>query len=100
MVVPNIETNNFKISQYPIKNKIAQFDLGLSCSENNGEILAVFDYCTELFERNTVEKMSENFVKLVEEICKNEKVTIGDISLGKEYCLKSENEELEIEFNF
>lgn len=100
MSVPDIKTEKFKICEHKIKNNMAQFDLNLSCSERNGQIVASIEYCNQLFKKATIEKMLDDLIKISEMVVKNKKLKLGDIFLTEKEYLNRNNNEFEIEFNF
>ncbi|MDP4196834.1 MAG: amino acid adenylation domain-containing protein, partial [Bacteroidota bacterium] len=50
------------------ENTVAKFDLTLSISESENELLCGFEYNCDLFEKSTIEKMASHFINLIEEL--------------------------------
>ncbi len=59
------EIKNSKWQPYPFEHKTAKFDLELSVIEIDGKILFSFEYCTKLFKKDTVERFTVYFKKIV-----------------------------------
>ncbi|ASS75463.1 hypothetical protein CIG75_11070 [Tumebacillus algifaecis] len=50
---------------YPLAGQMAQFDLTLTMTEHDGELLASFDYNSDLFDAATIERMSGHLTELL-----------------------------------
>ncbi|WP_198299647.1 non-ribosomal peptide synthetase [Tumebacillus avium] len=50
---------------YPLPQQMAQFDLTLTMTEHDGELLAAFEYNTDLFDAATMERMSGHMAQLL-----------------------------------
>jgi tyrocidine synthetase-3 len=90
---------DFKVTPYETENKTAMFDLNFEASENGEEIDCCFQYCTKLFERETIELMKERFLILIESILDNRDVEIRDLD-WKILLEKEINNVQEVEFDF
>ncbi len=74
-----------------LKNRIAKFDLTMSCLEVNGHIYVEFEYCTKLFFKETIERMKNHFKILVRQVIQHPETAIG------QYEMISDEEKLVIE---
>lgn len=72
------ELPNLKLSRVEIERESAKFDLTISMTETETEIRGVWEYSTDLFERETIQRMIGNFQTLLEGIVENpeEKVSL------------------------
>ncbi|MBV9927176.1 MAG: amino acid adenylation domain-containing protein, partial [Acidobacteria bacterium] len=52
----------------PLEQQVAQFDLTLSLAEVDDELAGAFEYNTELFDAETVERMAGHLRRLLEEV--------------------------------
>src|SRR5882672_1269714 len=59
----------------------AKFDLTLNLSEHAGRLQASFEYCADLFERTTIERMCEHFGVLLESIVADPDQSIDTLGL-------------------
>ncbi|HDR6246264.1 TPA: amino acid adenylation domain-containing protein [Bacillus cereus] len=50
----------------PVNTSISKFDLSLACEEIDGEIILHFEYATDLFERETILRFMEQFVRTLQ----------------------------------
>ncbi|TCP59043.1 amino acid adenylation domain-containing protein [Tumebacillus sp. BK434] len=50
---------------YALPQQMAQFDLTLTMTEHDGELLASFEYNTDLFDTGTIERMSGHLARLL-----------------------------------
>ncbi len=62
---------NQKTSRYGFEHKIAKFDLTLTAIEINQGIQFAMEYRTQLFKRETIERMAEQFVNILTQIIEN-----------------------------
>ncbi|SEB35211.1 amino acid adenylation domain-containing protein [Tenacibaculum sp. MAR_2009_124] len=72
---------DLSISDYDFDAIIAMFDLSLNVSENNEGISLEMLYCTDLFERATIERMLIHFEKLLRGIVADIAQPINGISM-------------------
>jgi amino acid adenylation domain-containing protein/non-ribosomal peptide synthase protein (TIGR01720 family) len=65
----------------PLEHKVAQFDLTLAMAETDGQMVASFEYNTDLFEDATVDRMIHHFDHLLRQCIACPERAIGEISL-------------------
>ncbi|MDQ1350458.1 MAG: hypothetical protein QG657_760 [Acidobacteriota bacterium] len=63
-----IDIPGLKLTPYHFKNKIANFDLSLTAMENDNDLVFIFEYCTRLFKKETIERFIGYFKKIVEAV--------------------------------
>jgi non-ribosomal peptide synthetase component F len=68
----------------PYEVKITKFDLELSGIEVGKRIWYTFDYRTNLFKKETIERMRRHFLKIIEEVVNHPDIKISDINLVSE----------------
>ena len=56
-----LELESLKVSNYETGNKTSKFDLSLQLSADQGNISGYWEYCTALFHKPTIERLSEHF---------------------------------------
>ncbi len=76
-----ISIEGLEFKPYGLENKIAKFDLTVSAVEANNNIALNFEYCTKLFGKNTIERMVEHYIKIIEAITTNLEISIKDIGI-------------------
>ena len=64
-----------------LRQRISQFDLSLMMAEANDEILASFEYNEDLFDPNTIERLSHHFETLLEGIAANPEQKLYELPL-------------------
>lgn len=79
-----LETYDFKLKAYEFKHNVSQFDLLLGAVEEKDEILFVFDYCTKLFNRDTVERFANHFLNILIRVTENPDLKLLNIDLLSE----------------
>ena len=60
---------------------VAKFDLTLSLAEQGGQFHCSWEYATDLFEAETVERMAAHFEALLEALTLNTQQAIGNVSM-------------------
>ncbi|MDG1462420.1 MAG: condensation domain-containing protein, partial [Gammaproteobacteria bacterium] len=62
----------------PVQSDTAKFDLSLYVSESSSALSCIFEYNTDLFEANTIERMLNHFEVLLESVAANASVNVAD----------------------
>ncbi|MCC6809100.1 MAG: amino acid adenylation domain-containing protein, partial [Deltaproteobacteria bacterium] len=73
----------------------AKFDLTMTLCENEGRLEGVIEYATDLFDRETIERMVGHYQKLLSAIAKNPDEKIGALEMLGE----AERQKLVVEWN-
>jgi len=76
--------NDLKISQFSFKKHVAVFDLSLIIMEINNNFDFNFDYRTQLFKKETIEKFILYFKTIMSEILKNPNKKIHQLEMVPE----------------
>lgn len=74
--------DNLTIKANEFDRNIAKFDLTLSMVEKNGELSAIFEYNTDLFYENTIARMSEQYVQILQSIIEDIDEPIATIKIA------------------
>jgi acyl carrier protein len=87
-------------SSHGYKNTTAKFDLVVELIETPEQIVGCFQYCTQLFSRNTIELMMERFMALIANVLDNEEALISqlDYRIAAEKEMKQVVDEFEFDF--
>lgn len=72
---------DLKITPLPIDNGIAKFDLTLYIEDTKEELIGFLEYSSDLFRRDTIERMWSNFHTLLTEIVANPHTKIDRLPL-------------------
>ncbi len=72
---------DLELGSYHLDPKIAQFDLSLHLWKEGSGYLGRFEYCTDLFHPETVERLSSNFERLLQAIVNAPQQTISNIPI-------------------
>lgn len=75
--------------------KISKFDLSLEVVPAEDEFKLTFEYCTKLFNKDTIERFSFHFINILEQIVDNYELKITDIDILSE----DERNKILYEFN-
>ncbi|MEH2027051.1 non-ribosomal peptide synthase/polyketide synthase [Nostoc sp.] len=90
-----IELTGLTVSELPIESSTAKFDLTLSMENTLTGLMGVWEYNTDLFDSSTIERMTGNFVTLLEAIVANPQERISQLPM----LTASEQQQLLIEWN-
>jgi len=91
----NIKLDNLSLKQYNIRNTISKFELTLNALEKENTLEFRMDYCTKLFNKETIERMSNHYIKVLDNIINNIEIKISEIELLTE----EERNQILYEFN-
>ena len=81
----NQEANQLHITDYSYQGQGARFDIlfEINILRNNGLKLTI-EYRSDLFETQTIDKMNEYYMRIVNTICDTPEISIGDLSILSE----------------
>ncbi|MCK4258890.1 MAG: amino acid adenylation domain-containing protein [Halanaerobiales bacterium] len=66
---------------YYVKHNVARFDLTLEIQRNSDEMIGKFEYNSNLFRESSIEKMSQHFLTLCEQVIKDQTSKVCEYSL-------------------
>ncbi|KYC42731.1 non-ribosomal peptide synthetase [Scytonema hofmannii PCC 7110] len=90
-----VELSGLSISSFPIESTTAKFDLTLVMENTAAGLVGVWEYNTDLFNPDTIERMTGHFVTMLEGIIANPKQRISQLPMLTEV----EQRQLLIEWN-
>ncbi|BAY78555.1 amino acid adenylation domain-containing protein [Nostoc linckia NIES-25] len=79
--ISEVELAGLTISSLPVEGATAKFDLTLSLQNTNTGLVGIWQYNADLFDANTIERMSGHFVTLLEGIVANPQERIAQLPL-------------------
>ncbi|WP_145962247.1 condensation domain-containing protein, partial [Thermoflavimicrobium daqui] len=79
-----LELAGSSVVPFEMDVQTTRFDLELHMWQNAGELQGYLVYSQDLFKSETMERMAEHFIQLVEGICENESVPISELPLTNE----------------
>ena len=82
--LPSAQLEELTIEPVAISSGATQFDLTLAMAEAGETIEGVFDYRTDLFDKATIERMSQHYRHVLEQIVAEPEQTIGRVALMTE----------------
>ena len=90
-----IEMTGLKVTDLPLENTTAKFDLTLAMVHTDNALKGVWEYNTDLFDSGTIERLAGHFVNLLAGIVANPQAQISQLPLLTE----GEQQQLLIEWN-
>jgi amino acid adenylation domain-containing protein len=63
-----VNLGGIELESHPIEQRAAQFDLTLTLIEDEGRLMASFEYDTALFDAATIHRYADNFVTLLKSV--------------------------------
>lgn len=89
---------NLKMTPVQYRNKISKFDLTLFVEKGKKELFFEFEYASSLYRMETIKKLAENFLGILDTISSNKEIKLENIEIEG---LVIENTEIEnVKFNF
>ncbi|MBD8048442.1 non-ribosomal peptide synthetase [Clostridium faecium] len=79
--IGNIEIEGLKFRPYEFENKISKFDITLSAVELKDKIIFSLEYCTKLFKRETIERLSKHYINILKEVTNNVEIKLSEIEI-------------------
>ncbi|MFB2880052.1 non-ribosomal peptide synthase/polyketide synthase, partial [Floridanema aerugineum] len=76
-----VDLDGLKLTTVEVENPIAKFDLGLGMESTPNGLVGWWEYNTDLFNGNTIERMTGHFVTLLEAIVANPQTPISRLPI-------------------
>ncbi|MFY0632129.1 MAG: AMP-binding protein, partial [Flavobacteriaceae bacterium] len=86
----SFKLGDLELEGQPFDYEVSKYDFSLNIIEGNGLISLSFEYCIDLFDRSTIERMASHFVNLTKEIVSAPNKVIGS------YQMLTSSEQLEL----
>lgn len=90
-----LELMDLEINNVDYHNKSSKMDITCEVWEKNNQLIINFEYCTKLFQSDTISRFAENYITLTESLCMNPYETIAN----QEMISKEEKELILSDFN-
>ncbi|BET55544.1 amino acid adenylation domain-containing protein [Bacillus subtilis] len=84
MGIPSYKSDSLTLNTIEFPYQFSKFDLTLFAHESVDSISFSFEYSTQLFKQDTIKKMADHFISLIENCLGRKESKIGDVSLMKE----------------
>ncbi|MFD2169209.1 amino acid adenylation domain-containing protein [Tumebacillus lipolyticus] len=81
----SVELSGLTMEFHPWSTDTAKFDLSLLMTEEQDRVVGKLEYSTALFEKATIERIGQHFLRLVERVAEDPDVLIDDIRLLDEH---------------
>jgi amino acid adenylation domain-containing protein len=91
----DLDLTGLSVTSLPIENAISKFDLTLSMENTANGLVGVWEYNTDLFDSQTIERMMGHFVTLLVAIVENPQQQISQLPI----LTASEQQQLLVEWN-
>ena len=95
MDMSSSEIAGLKFTPYDFKNEISKFDLTIWAVESGPTIQLDIEYCTQLFKKETIERLARHFRNILARTVRNPDLILGEIDPLSE----AERKQLLEEFN-
>jgi thioesterase domain-containing protein/acyl carrier protein len=77
--IPVLELEELQVSSVFVDREIANFDLSMSVHEQKGQLTAVLQYKTDLFRSQTIARMLEQYINLLERLILHPEQQLSDL---------------------
>ncbi|MCW5312693.1 condensation protein [Nostoc sp. KVJ3] len=78
---PSLELPGLTITSLKVENKTVQFDLLLELNETEQGLFGVWEYNTDLFDRGSIVKLSNNFATILNKIATHPESKLNELKL-------------------
>lgn len=82
--VGEVELPDLTLSDFHLERKVSRFDLSLAMAETDSGLVGEWQYSTDLFDRNTIERLTTHFQNLLKAIADNPSQTVDELTLLSE----------------
>ena len=93
--LPKVNFNNTKVEYYIPDNRTSKFDLTLEIIPTDDEYSMRFEYCTKLFNKSFIERLSSHYINILNAILSHPEIKIADAEMISE----EEKNQILYEFN-
>ncbi|MCP4157708.1 MAG: amino acid adenylation domain-containing protein, partial [bacterium] len=90
-----LEIKGLRIKPHEFGNNVSKFDLSMLISESKGKLFAHLRYCKILFKKETMERLVNHYLNILEEVVAAPGMTLAQINMLSE----TEEKQLLYEFN-
>lgn len=73
------KTTEMQLEPYELKHQVAKFDLTLTMMEDGERLVSNWEYNVDLFSRQTIERMAQHFIQLLNALMADPDKAIGQI---------------------
>ncbi|MCC5439464.1 non-ribosomal peptide synthetase, partial [Clostridium botulinum] len=77
----DIKLEDIILKAYNNGSKISKFDLTLNAVESDEKLIFTIDYCSKLFKKETIERLSSHYVRILDNILDNTEVELCEIDI-------------------
>ncbi|WP_010248522.1 non-ribosomal peptide synthetase [Acetivibrio cellulolyticus] len=77
----DIELEDLKLKSYASDSGISKFDLTFDAVETNDSIRLSVEYATKLFKKETIQRMGNHYIRILEEVIKNPDIKLSQIDM-------------------
>ena len=77
----DVQLSGLSVTRVELVEPTAKFDLTVSFTDSGGGLRGGIEYSTDLFERATVERMAQNFARLLDDIAARPRARIRDLRM-------------------
>ncbi|SFB47227.1 non-ribosomal peptide synthetase, partial [Clostridium frigidicarnis] len=77
----DIDLNNMLLIPCDSENNVAKFDLTLNVMASDEKLSFTIQYCSKLFKKETIERLSNHYIKVLETIINNNEIELDSIDL-------------------
>jgi non-ribosomal peptide synthetase component F len=78
---PSLELPGLSITSLKVENKTVQFDLLLELNETDQGLFGVWEYNTDLFDRDSIVRLSNNFAMLLNKIATHPESKLSELKI-------------------
>ncbi|GFN33044.1 non-ribosomal peptide synthetase [Paenibacillus xylaniclasticus] len=77
----SFSSQELRMVPYELENHYTKFDLAWMLAHNEDDLEIVIEYCTDLFQRDTVERMAKHYLHIVNAILSDPDIQLSRVSI-------------------
>jgi len=80
--IPQIDSSTLNAKPYGHKNEVSKFDMTLICKKIEDKLRFIFEYRTELFKQETIQRFIIYFKEIVSQVIEDHDIKLKDITIS------------------
>lgn len=78
---PCYKIDDLEFKHIDFRTNTSKYDLTLTCRETNGGINFIFEYCTRLYKKETVERLAVHFINILKSVTENADCKLSQLNM-------------------
>ncbi len=98
--IGKIDIEGLKFKPYVFKTRVSKLDLSLEIIQEDSDMVLVLEYCTKLFKADTIQRILQDYIKVLEFMVRNSSMELSSLKLMDRYHVRKSVISKDLDFNF